>query len=607
MVSNRTEPWPLRLAALVHSERSGFRWLVARWIAGLFGIAVLLSPDPGRNWPIGCAIVSAVAVACVLFPASRCRRSPAMERPGSVRWFGLSLYLDAFYYALLSKWRMRQGDPRAAHAGTEREFDFSHRRGEAWLDFIADSGDSFQAFFAVASRVAAPLIAGEGSHEVELPAASAVVHGGDLFYPWPTKTALRRRFLDVIGCAPAWSEAEHFALPGNHEWVDGLELYHGLLHGGSLPRLRNRTSYFALHLPGCMLFAVDMIEEPGLPDVDEEQLEFFLGLAQKGADPVILVTHIPDYFKRTHLGMHDCGAQLAVLRSRLGDRLRLQISGDVHYYRRYVPDSDNSAGPQLVICGGGGAFSHGTSVPEASTVFCDGRRYRSVVEYPTPAESDSIIAAKMFLVFHPSLMRFCGGIYALMTASVLPTSAGSFTEATANIMEQSTQATLCFPTAVILMFAVHFVFVSGNEKGGLRFTARCLALATGHTLVHVGVCLILRVLLELAFATPYFGIMPYCLVMQALMCGLGGFAGHLITAAYFFSCYFLFRIHWNEAWAFIMHQGHKSWLRIRIDEGGVDVYALGIDNAQEPDGRGCCLDGGSPTRNRLIDHVRLVF
>jgi hypothetical protein len=236
--------------------------------------------------------------------------------------------------------------------------------GEMWVDYVADLGDGFHATYSVAWLLAQPRLEVSGA---SLPRGRLLLMGGDEVYPLARGDGYENRTKGPYRAAlpepPAGEPPPTlFALPGNHDWYDGLTAFLRLFarrkdgHIGGW-RTQQRRSYFAVKLPGdWWLFAMD--EQSGAY-IDDPQLSYFERAAQhvRPQDRIILMTPSPkwikaidepdaydatDYFIRTILA--PTGAQVRVL-----------VSGDLHHYARY-----SSPDRQLITCGGGGAYLLGT-------------------------------------------------------------------------------------------------------------------------------------------------------------------------------------------------------------------------------------------------------
>jgi hypothetical protein len=240
-------------------------------------------------------------------------------------------------------------------------FDYSGTAdGEIWFDYVSDLGDGFHATYSIAWLLAQPRLEVGGT---ALPRGRVLLMGGDQVYPLASGDGYESRTKGPYRAAlpePPVGEPQPtlFALPGNHDWYDGLTAFLRLFarrkdgHIGGW-RTRQRRSYFAVKLPGdWWIFAMD--EQFGAY-IDDPQLLYFEEAAQhlRPADRVILLTPSPkwvkaiddpetydatDYFIRTILAP-------------TGANVRVLLSGDLHHYARY-----NGPDRELITCGGGGAY-----------------------------------------------------------------------------------------------------------------------------------------------------------------------------------------------------------------------------------------------------------
>ncbi|MFT4166544.1 MAG: hypothetical protein QM650_14995 [Microlunatus sp.] len=307
------------------------------------------------------------------------------------------------------------------------------------IHFAADTGDGFDATLAVARLLegcpACPTSEKEQSET--LPHADLLVLGGDEVYPVASAAEYRQRLTGVFRAAryaehpdpdPRPFEAARppvLALPGNHDWYDGLTAFRrvfceswirvdGEVGTDSLTRIgryepaaansrrdslgswatvQNR-SYFAVRVhPNWWLWGLDsQLDAP----IDAAQLAYFRRAERLvGKDQGLIVcTATPCWMEADEAGERpipfDRETPLVTLTGflrrtlgSLGDpRLRLILTGDKHHYARYQATSaitQNAApseqkmptvstggelqridGPELVTCGGGGAFTMST-------------------------------------------------------------------------------------------------------------------------------------------------------------------------------------------------------------------------------------------------------
>ena len=312
---------------------------------------------------------------------------------------------------------------------------------------------------------------------LRLPRGQFLLLGGDLAYPNPTDENYRLRFFrpyedalpevsthddhhTVEKPAPTVDDdtAEVttgdapllFAIPGNHEWIDGCQIFRSWIMGRDhigAWRMPQRTSYFVLCLP-CDWYILCL--DSGLfEDIDPAQAEYFLsyvGRELSATASVILVVHQPMWVLDAyyHPGdPHHSGARISTVVKALGARLRMRLCGDVHHYSRYIPceandekgkapllttkgdsgarHSDYYAVPQLVVCGGGGAFLHGPRMSKPQLPVY-GRWYKRVCSFPSASNE---VVALMTRVFGFRLINWkfdlIGGVwYFALVASLLP-------------------------------------------------------------------------------------------------------------------------------------------------------------------------------------------
>ena len=97
-----------------------------------------------------------------------------------------------------------------------------------WLDYIADVGDGFESSYAMAYLLAQDSLdvrqAGRLRH------GEVLIMGGDQAYPAATREAYKDRFqLPFRWAFPAQTAQRRlFAIPGNHDWYDGLAAFDSL-------------------------------------------------------------------------------------------------------------------------------------------------------------------------------------------------------------------------------------------------------------------------------------------------------------------------------------------------------------------------------------------
>ncbi|MDD7835831.1 hypothetical protein [Paenarthrobacter sp. AB444] len=260
----------------------------------------------------------------------------------------------------------------------------AERPSELWLDFTADLGDGFDATYTVASLLAQDVLSVGG---FDLPRGHILVLGGDEVYPVASPAGYEDRMVGPYRMAlpahgPLTEAPVMLALPGNHDWYDGLTSFIRIFtRNRSIGRWRTiqTRSYFALRLtgdaprpghrgtPGWWLLGLD--SQLG-QYIDEPQLEYFYrnvtSQLQPG-DAIILCVAAPFWVKGS-AGFRQAGFfEQDYLHRRFnpetqlfeatGASVRLWLTGDLHHYSRYEDDSPGlHAKTQLMTCGLGGAY-----------------------------------------------------------------------------------------------------------------------------------------------------------------------------------------------------------------------------------------------------------
>ena len=290
--------------------------------------------------------------------------------------------------------------------------------GDVWIDFVADTGDDAEVSEAVARLIATDYewVETPGLDPVTLPRGDVLIHGGDLAYPVATVREVTRRliapFNRVLEPLCDWSKPRVLlAIPGNHDWYDGLDGF-ARLCGAECTFEERRPVREALHpepnenpvLAWAQAFASgEQVRKPGamalagyvpvqhasyfrlplarglelcgvdrqLGGVDHRQCAYFR------SDPATArLVILPDPARAWGQLRPSGRAALAALDVVPESQPTLVLSGDVHHYER------SREGPSVhVVAGGGGAFVHGARVSKA------GATYERDVEFPGPRAS----------------------------------------------------------------------------------------------------------------------------------------------------------------------------------------------------------------------------
>jgi hypothetical protein len=320
------------------------------------------------------AIASAPKIRLPRRPKSLSSEQLGFVPQAMVAWFDPMQLIQTAFRTVVSSVFGNYADKRdlmPALSAAPPIYDYSDQtdeQGNFWLDYLADSGDGFHSTFTVASMVAAPKLKMAGLDHA-LPRGKILIFGGDGVYPTASRDEYTNRLVGPFRAALPHLDDSHkaphiFALPGNHDWYDGLTSFLRLFTQdrwiGAWKTVQKR-SYFALKLPnGWWLWGTDIQLDS---DIDHPQRLFFEDLAKNqmsAGDRVILCTAEPTWSHEWQ-GHKDAFKTLAYFEERIlrqhGHTPALVLSGDLHNYHRYCR---KDGGLQRITAGGGGAFLHAT-------------------------------------------------------------------------------------------------------------------------------------------------------------------------------------------------------------------------------------------------------
>ena len=533
-------------------------------------------------------------------------RAPARgdARPRAIAWFGFSAFWGHLRHLLASaiatdnvdsrQWmvpeepqvlldravaRLRLRGAKPAPTLTEA------MGGELWLDFVSDTGDDVTVSERVAEMVSAVYEVTDGDGTLVLPRGDVLFLGGDLAYPVATVREVTRRLVEpwnrVLSKAPPGPPRLLLAVPGNHDWYDGLDGFARLCQA-PLPFEENlgvealepkpnafpvlawaeafakgeqvekpkamaihgyfpvqRTSYFRLPLAnGLDLFGVDR----QLKQVDERQSAFFKREPRSRAKIVIVPDPARAWGEKTAHGE----ATLASIGIAPAEVPTLVLAGDIHHYER------SEEGPSVhVVAGGGGAFLHGARVAGRAT-------YEILAEFPGKRASRALLARL------PRTLALGGSgwlvlvFFALMSVFPLVTAAAG-------------NARSALPLAGIIgaVYTVCAVMLAGLRKHRPHRVIP-FSVVTGFALAAVPLVLGAEVHTWLAGAPRMLGLV-LSLALSTMACGylFGVFLAVLAAVG----------VNHEQSWAALGVPGFKCFMRLRVrsTEGGstVDAWVVG--------------------------------
>lgn len=498
-------------------------------------------------------------------PASGTAPPPPPKR-GMVEWYNPLELIRIALPVLIWKYG-GQGRPMEEAARDQFYYDYSGCK-DLWFNYLADTGDGWNPTYAIASLVAKPeLLVFDRKHKQErkLKRGSLLILGGDEVYPVPSRREYEERLVGpfetalpriTVPATKADAPPHLFAIPGNHDWYDGLVAFSRLFTqrrfiGGWLTR--QGQSYFALKLPhNWWLWAVDLLPES---DIDFGQREYFRQVIapnlQQG-DHVILASARPEWIYRD-IPDPTTESSLGYLEEQIkarGATVYLWLAGDFHHYRRHEHVQDERF--QRITSGGGGAFLHPTHRPAKRTVLVGKDEFVLKAAFPDQVTSFRLsLLNALFLTKNWKLGILTGIAYAAFTW-VAPAKWADLLSRPWNVVW------------IALLLAASVVYPYDERPwfrwiGGLVHGCAHIAAAVwiaGWTLHWFSGDLWLRLLLN------FVG---------------GGLVGPTILGFYLLSVLNLFGAHSGQAFSSLRIQDYKHFLRFHItDHGHLQIFAIGI-------------------------------
>ncbi|HET9141747.1 metallophosphoesterase [Actinophytocola sp.] len=496
--------------------------------------------------------------------------------PGVLIRTGAQSLLAAIFGSFADKRELQGSLPAVVHR---------HDSGtELWLDHVADLGDGFDATFSVASLLAAETL--EVPEAGKLPRGRLLVMGGDQVYPAASTRAYEDRSKGVYRAAlpvPHGVPPTLFALPGNHDWYDGLTAFLRVFaqrrpFGGW--KTEQTRSYFAVQLPQrWWLLAIDTQFDDY---VDAPQLEYFRRVSEdlREGDAIILCTSSPSWVAAGSGGESKGYDTIEffnreIVRSR-GAEIRVMLTGDRHHYARYAERGGTGA---RITCGLGGAYLSATHklpeeielpAPHTRVRAPESKRFDLVTAYPDKARSRMLAGGVFALPWrNPGFWTMTGIAQTAMTLAVLlgiaESGGGTF-----RLLAGWAPAVLV--AVVLVLGGIAFARIDLPKSAKTNTLAGVLH-ATAHLALSVGWALVIRwldgamppgigadltIIAIVAIGTPVvIGFLDAELV-----------AGYLLVASGF-------SINLNEAFAAQSIEDHKGFLRMHIDGSGtLTIYPV---------------------------------
>lgn len=463
---------------------------------------------------------------------------------------------------------------------------------DLWFDYTADLGDGFDPTYSVAYLLAQPQLS--GAADVPLPRGQFLVLGGDEVYPTPASHGYEDRLEGPYRAAlpdvpPGQPRPRIYALPGNHDWYDGLTAFLRLFARSESSSIGawqtpQHRSYFALRLP-CRWWLLAIDSQFGVY-LDDPQTQYFTTVAEqfRAGDRIILCTPSPGWVTAVAEASAYDGIDhfVRTVIEPTGATAKLMLSGDLHHYARYSGEDR-----ELITCGGGGAYLFPTHrLPGSITVpppasrsrkASGPRSYQLRSRFPSAARSRRLSLGVLFRLpmVNPGLVGLTSLLHLLLMYSISGFARRFWTGERTAGTTTGHLSTLSAAIAGLVLLAALMLFAAPPTEA--RAPRRFL-LGFGHWIVHM--CLAAAATLVWT-RLPLQGL-PWpaadllAMVLYALPVGLLAtevIAGYLLVAS-------AFGVNLNELFASQAIIDQKSFLRMHIDtEGTLTVYPIGIDRA----------------------------
>lgn len=489
--------------------------------------------------------------------------------------------------------------------------DFSEQ-ADLWIDFISDLGDGFDATYTMAHLMAKEELLVEGQ---VIKRGNILIMGGDQVYPTPEMEEYDNRLRGPYHAAFPWVNHDHnrpslFALPGNHDWYDGLTNFLRLFcQGRSLGNWhsKQKRSYFALKLPhNTWLLGIDVQLNA---DIDYPQLCYFKEVARQleAHDKIILCTAEPSWVYRSFDKKDRSQERLNFFINRIlfgkesgqddqkspdeqknkGVEVVAILTGDLHHYSRYEETDQAGRKRQLVTAGGGGAFMHSTHTLKPTIAPNVGSTAKLQAVFPPIASSRNLSWRNLLLPFYsPSFVLFFAALH-LLTAWLLQigskTEGGFFQKISTIVMDRQGVGEFSIALWQNLQLNPPVLILNLVLAIGIyRFTDTksdkavwCLLAGGIHALLH----LILFYFLSWSFARWNMGLEHFSETgLFIIELGvLGGVASGMLFGLYLLLSISVLDSHITEASSSYRWEGFKNFLRVHVTSEGLTIYPIGVE------------------------------
>jgi hypothetical protein len=516
-------------------------------------------------------------------------------------------------------------DPADISFGDEPEF---------WIDYVSDTGDGFNSTYSIAKLVSEQnlKLALKSDYQslkpveerfkngVYTPPGNIIVFGGDQVYPTPEMEKYESRFKIPFGTAnpyvestPETARPKMFAIPGNHDWYDGLGNFISLFcqkrRIGNWQTMQER-SYFAIELPyNYWIFGIDVQLNS---DIDQPQKEYFQQIAKnrmKDGAKVILITSEPAW---VYYQMYDNNESYKRLKyfeqlyitddayNLIGKKFKLvaTITGDLHHYSHYEEQKGDYIN-HLITAGGGGAFLHPTHLlPDQLTKQSDANYsfQKSKVQnepelkaaFPSKKDSRKLSFLNFaFPWFNKQFVLFLAFVELLLTWILQGT---NYSENMENFIVQLSQKagwgqslSFIFDTLIqnplFILISIVLIFGCMVFTDVKRIKHLNLFLGLPHGIIQWLNLMFWLIVFANHFQTHFPGIQQIYLIISTTLAAAvcSGISGAFILGIYLWLSVYFLKVHLDESFSSFGYQHYKNFLRIHITKDELTIYPVGVD------------------------------
>ncbi len=476
-------------------------------------------------------------------------------------------------------------------------FDYSNQE-DIWVDYMSDLGDGFDSTYTMAHLLAQEQI--EVDKHV-LPRASILILGGDQVYPTATREEYKNRFKGPYQMAfpfnPTVDHPHLFAVPGNHDWYDGLtnflKVFCQQRFIGQWKTVQTR-SYFALQLPhNWWIWAIDIQLEA---DIDQMQLEYFERIKNKMevGSKVILCTAEPSWVYFAN-GTNAGYKSLRYFENRfLQDEFKpfeyvATLTGDLHHYSRYTA-TNKEIKTQKITSGGGGAFLHPThNLPDQIKDLREGD-IELQQTFPSKKESKALLFKNFLFPWYNKTFSVYMGAAFLLIAWIIQSKAYGINQSKTFIDYMAAVPFFHFKSffyelgqlyinnLILLGFnilLILFLFNIANIPTNLKYQPSIYKIGSAmHGAIQIFVFyLVLWAVSHVHWVLPK----PFDKIMlQVEILFAGGFAVSTIFGIHLVLTNLILGNHDNEAFSSLRYEGFKNILRMHIQKDSITIYPIGV-------------------------------